>query len=455
MKTDQLIEERKGLLAALGALAAKADEEDRGFSAEEQSEATEKLGRVKAITSDLARANKSQKLSADIQEFISEAEAHELNSDLGTDHRSYYGEKRLKSLGELFVESDQFKAAMAPFGGVGKAIPGKSRFASDPVVVPGGLKALVSTPGSGSDGVNNLYDPQRLPTVPATWPELKLRQIITNGTTTSDSIKYARILREGIAGGSVNNATGVPEAKTAAAIGSGNPAVTPAQAGLKPESALRFGIEDAAVVTIAHWIPATRKALSDVGQLRTLIDAFLSTGLDQELERVILGGDSDNEEEFDGLLNTTGLQDQAFDTNILVTIRKAITKVRRYGRPNAVLVSSEDAERIDLLRTATGNYLGGGAFGAAASTVWRTPLIEVPSLAAGTVLLGDFSTAVLWDREETTITATDSHADFFVRNLIAILAEMRAAFGVLDPALLAVAHVNGEDEIVPPAAAAA
>ena len=30
--------------------------------------------------------------------------------------------------------------------------------------------------------------------------------------------------------------------------------------------------------------------------------------------------------------------------------------------------------------------------------------------------------------------ATDSHSDFFVKNLIAILAEMRAAFGVIRPA---------------------
>ena len=28
---------------------------------------------------------------------------------------------------------------------------------------------------------------------------------------------------------------------------------------------------------------------------------------------------------------------------------------------------------------------------------------------------------------------SDQHSDFFTRNLLAILAEMRAAFGVLDP----------------------
>jgi HK97 family phage major capsid protein len=41
--------------------------------------------------------------------------------------------------------------------------------------------------------------------------------------------------------------------------------------------------------------------------------------------------------------------------------------------------------------------------------------------------------AVLWDREQAAVQVSDSHADFFVRNLVAILAEMRAAFGVIRP----------------------
>jgi hypothetical protein len=40
---------------------------------------------------------------------------------------------------------------------------------------------------------------------------------------------------------------------------------------------------------------------------------------------------------------------------------------------------------------------------------------------------------MLWDREQAAISVSDSHADFFVRNLIAILAELRAAFGVIRP----------------------
>jgi hypothetical protein len=39
----------------------------------------------------------------------------------------------------------------------------------------------------------------------------------------------------------------------------------------------------------------------------------------------------------------------------------------------------------------------------------------------------------MWDRQQVTISVSDSHADFFIRNLVAVLAEARAAFGVLKP----------------------
>jgi hypothetical protein len=50
--------------------------------------------------------------------------------------------------------------------------------------------------------------------------------------------------------------------------------------------------------------------------------------------------------------------------------------------------------------------------------------------------VGDLRQMVIWDREQAAITATDSHNDFFIRNLVAILAELRAAFGIIRPSAL-------------------
>jgi HK97 family phage major capsid protein len=65
--------------------------------------------------------------------------------------------------------------------------------------------------------------------------------------------------------------------------------------------------------------------------------------------------------------------------------------------------------------------------------LWGIPIVECEALTQGTAILGDWRKAVVWDREMTNISVSDSHDDFFIRNIVAILAEMRAAFGVLRP----------------------
>lgn len=447
-----LIAERDGIMLEMRNIAAKCEAEGRDFTDDERATVTDRLTKARAIQTQITAAKVNKALQDDVQEFLSETAAADLNDEAleGSGRRV----RRVKSLGEYFTGSEQFKGMMEPYrksdGSTGyRDVPGAQKLQMNPVPLAGGLKALIGTdPAGDGTGAGNLWDPQRIPTVQATWPTLQLRNVITVGETSSDAVTYARILRAQ-AGGSDNNAAGVPEATRSGAIGSGDPAVTTVTGGVKPESSIVFEKVTAPVITLAHWVPATKKALSDAGQLRTLIDNFLRMGLEQEVERQVLLGDSTAGEEFDGLVNTDGIQTQSFSTNILVTIRKALTKVKKYGRPNAILMSPANAERIDLLRTETGAYLGPGAFGPAFQTVWRTPVVEVPGLDDTNVLVGDFSTAVLWDREEASVTVSDSHADFFVRNLVAILGEARAAFGVLDPALICKAAVAGTDDVIP------
>ena len=41
--------------------------------------------------------------------------------------------------------------------------------------------------------------------------------------------------------------------------------------------------------------------------------------------------------------------------------------------------------------------------------------------------------AMLWDREQTTIRVAEQHDDFFVKNMVAILAEERIALTIFRP----------------------
>lgn len=332
--------------------------------------------------------------------------------------------------------SEWYKS-VAPDGRFGE----KVRLTSPQVSIPGGIKslinggwaqkALVTGASDSSAGAFVFNDVQRNLDQYIRRRPLVMRDIITIATTGSDTIEYVRQVSE------TNNAAMVPEATSSGVIDGSS--ITAAMGGLKPESAMTFERVTANVKTVAHWMPATKRALADAGQMQTLIDGFLRYGVDEELEDQMVLGDGTGEN-FEGLLNISNLTTQAWDTNELVTTRKAKTKVRVVGRatPTAYLLNPYDWETIQLIRADAGGtegpFMFGGPSGQQDNALWNLPVVECESVPQGTGYVGDFKTLILWDREQTGVQITDSHNDFFVRNLVAILAEARAAFGCLRPA---------------------
>ena len=134
-------------------------------------------------------------------------------------------------------------------------------------------------------------------------------------------------------------------------------------------------------------------------------------------EGQILNGDGEGEN-FTGINATSGIQTQAWATDLFTTVRKGVTKLRTVGRvnPTALVLNPADAEAIDLLKDGENRYYYGGPSVINQRTLWGVPVVESETQAAGTGLMGDFSKAVLWDREQTTVTMTDSHSDFFIGN---------------------------------------
>lgn len=429
MNRTELIEARKKALAALQTIVDAAKSEDRDLTHDEREKSTRYVEEVKDIDGKLDAIDESAARKSELADFLTAAEARDLN-DPALDG-SQQGPGRAKSVGARILKSEQYRRLMERHGGrIGEATKGISM---DPVAI-GGLKALLT--GSDRDsGAGVLVPSHNLGLVEYPQHPLSLRDLITVGTTTSDRIEYAQVLPAGV-GGSTNAAAGIPEATG-----------TTGTQGVKPESTLAFRKQSADVITIAHWLPTTKRALSDAGQLQTLIDGFLRDGVARETERLIVSGDSDNApantEEWDGILNTTGVQSVAYAGSISDTARKMITAVSDAAAiTTGFIVSPEVNEALDLAKDTTGRYFGNGPFGQGPGTLWGRPRVEVQGLPEGTIIGGDLSTCVLWDREQTTVTATDSHADFFIRNLVAILAEARAAFGIFNPQSLAIAEVD-------------
>ncbi|MFT4288167.1 phage major capsid protein [Nocardioides sp.] len=448
-----LEKERNEILTEVRNLAKAAEDAGRGFTDDEQATVTERLAKAGEVN-DKMKALKAVAATGDqIADLMGKADADALNEQVLNGARIGFGGKAT-SVGRMFTDSDGYKALMKHHNGfIGESVKGISM----PAVQIGGFKSLL-TGSNRTDGAGVLVQNDNLGVVEYREPYTGgIRDLVTVGSTGSDKVEYAQVIPEGVdPNGTKSNARGVYEATTEDPVGSGNPAVTAKQAGVKPKSKMTFRKQSADVITVAHWMPATKRALSDVKQLRTLIDAFLRTGVAREFERQMLKGDKDNPadaqyEEFDGLLNITGTQSQPWAGNVIRTARKMITKVRdKGGLLTAFAVSPAVNEAIDLLQDAQGRFFGNGPFSQGPQTLWGRPRIEVPDLDDDKIIGGEWSTLVLWDREDTTLTATDSHEDFFVRNLVAVLAEARAAFGALNPQLMCVGEIEDPEAPVYP-----
>ena len=63
------------------------------------------------------------------------------------------------------------------------------------------------------------------------------------------------------------------------------------------------------------------------------------------------------------------------------------------------------------------------------TSAWGLNFIPVPGVAAGTAYVGDIGAAVqLFRRANASVFLTDSHGEFFISNIVLILAEIRAAW---------------------------
>jgi hypothetical protein len=199
--------------------------------------------------------------------------------------------------------------------------------------------------------------------------------------------------------------------------------------GAKPQSDVTYTPATANVGTIAHWVVATKQALADVGLLRSLIDNGLRRGILAKIGQTVLAGDGAAPEPF-GLNTLATVPAQAYATSPLVTVKNAISALEAAGFPaSGVVMNNADWNAIDQSTPSVVT----DPLSNRAKVIGGVPVVTVPTQPVGFAMVGDFKQAFLLDREQSTITATDSHADFFIRNLVAILGEWRGVFFVPNP----------------------
>ncbi|WP_336250949.1 phage major capsid protein [Stomatohabitans albus] len=434
MSVKEMTDELNALVNRGAELDAKARAEKRSLSGEEMAEGERILGAIAELKGKIDQAKAGEDLMAQLQGLTPVTEASAVEDQ--TDTKG--------SVGERFVKNREFTAWHAELAGPDGVIPESRKHFQSPAFRIGGLKDLILAGSRAADG-GLLVQPDRVAGVEPLFREPALvTGMVDRRSTTSDTIEFV------VQNARTNNAKMVEEA---ASTGNGQDGTLTLTKGKKPISSFELEKKTAVVKTGATLIPVTRRALADAAQLRGLIDAELRGNLQELLEGQIVKGDGAGEN-FTGILNTSGVQsvNQAAigagvtDTaeKIIIGVRKARRLIRSVGHtaPTAVLINPADAEAVDLARLKNGEFLGNGPFQFTSLPLWGLPRVESEHVEEGTLLVGDFKQATLWDRENVTIYMTESHADWFQYNLIALLGEFRAAFGVRRPAAFAKITLN-------------
>jgi HK97 family phage major capsid protein len=311
--------------------------------------------------------------------------------------------KAALSIGDMVAQSDEFKSACA-------------RNAREMGAVDVGSfhkTAIVNASGQNQP----LVPAQRLPGIlaPATR-RLTIRDLIPVAATGSNLIEYAK---EDVFTNNAAPQYSSPNRENVA----------------KAESGITFTLATTPIITLAHWIPASRQVLSDAAQLAGYINNRLTYGLKLEEEDEILNGLGTG-----GALN--GLYNQATAYNRgasgdqqLDTLLKALLQVTlsEYAA-DAIVLNPIDWANIQLLKDADGKYLFADPHGVAAPSVWGQPVVATNSMTSGNFLAGAFGIGCqLWDREQATVRVAEQHSDFFVKNMVAILAEERIGLTMYRP----------------------
>jgi HK97 family phage major capsid protein len=205
----------------------------------------------------------------------------------------------------------------------------------------------------------------------------------------------------------------------------------------KPESNITFTLENAPVVTLAHWIPVSRQVLDDAPQLQSYVNGRLMYGMKLIEEDQLLNGD--------GLTgNISGLLDSGNftaynrhvtgDTNI-DTLRRAITQAALSEfTADSIVLNPQDWEAIELTKNTDESYIMANPVMMAGPTLWGKRVVATNSIQSGTFLVANFGMgAQLWDRMDAAVAISYEDGDNFKKNMATLLAEERIALTVFRP----------------------
>jgi HK97 family phage major capsid protein len=346
-------------------------------------------------------------------------ELEKLGRDLGAGLGPvYHGSHTGGGPGDRFVKAQEYLRIKDP------ASRGQN-WSTGPINVsdvPLSAKGTLLEPGVGGPGgglTPAFYEPG---VVSRLFEPLTVANVFGSSQTTASQVRY---ITEGTA---TSGAAGV------------------AEAGVKPESTIAMSEVVEPIKKIATVLPVSDEMLEDAPSIQSYLNERLSLFVNIEEERQLLRGAGTNE--LVGLFGRSGINQytKAAADNNAEALAKVIanTAGSAYLQPDTVILHPSNWLNTRLLRAGTvGEFFGGGPFGAAyagnspgmfGSEIWGVRVVLSSVVGAGTALVGNFGQAAhIWRRGGVSVDASNSHSDYYVRNLSMLRAEARLGLGVYRP----------------------
>lgn len=308
------------------------------------------------------------------------------------------GKAATESLGALVTKSDAYQRFAS--GG-----SNKMRIEAN---------TIIGQEGSPLENADTIVPSQRLPgIIPGAFRQLRVRDVLPQGTTSSNLIEYTRELAF------TNNAAETAEGTA------------------KPETDVTFELVSAPVRTIAHWLKLSKQVMDDAPALASYIDTRLRYGVELRIDQSLLNGNGTGQN-ISGMTNTsnfTAFTPTSGDTSLDSINRAIYAVIAADYAPTAIIMNPADWGAIERVKGSDDHYVVGNPQGRLGPVLWGLPVVVTNNMTSGKFMVGSMDIAYqVWNRQGTAVEMFDTDEDNVQKNLVTVRAESRLALAVYRPA---------------------
>jgi HK97 family phage major capsid protein len=264
---------------------------------------------------------------------------------------------------------------------------------------------------SAGNLTGSYYAMQEVPGIIAKpYEQFHLRDILPTGTTTSDTIRYT--VDNGGEGGAGMVAPGA----------------------LKPQIDRDLEKKEARVKKIAVYYRLPEEQVEDIPYLQGFLTMIAVEELQATEDTQLLFGDNTGEN-LNGVYPSATAFTQAAAGVAIVTaaneydvIRAAQVQlqVARFA-PNIAILNPIDYYNMTVRKDTTNNYILQGGGNGLIPQIGGSRVLVQNAMTAGSFLVGDTRTTMIFDRAGTTIRVFEQDQDNAIRNLVTVVVEKRLA----------------------------